>query len=148
MNTTRRAALGLALASIALLSGCVVAVGNKGFSKLDADSSRVVTRAQFDHVVEAKKTVRLGMPQHNVLATYPADLLTKFETSHHDGRDLEVWQAYAVTSNGDRSFRRWLYFVDGALVEMSRKEIDYRDQPETLRRWLSHERPTPAPSPG
>jgi hypothetical protein len=138
MNTTMRTAIGLGLASLALMSGCVVAVGNKGYTKLDADSNRVVSRSQFEQVVEANKSIHLGMSRETVLATYPADLLTKFETGHHDGRELEVWQALAMTRNGDRSFQRWLYFVDGSLVEMSRQEVDYRNQPETLQRWLNN----------
>ncbi|MFI4897553.1 MAG: hypothetical protein ACIARR_06990 [Phycisphaerales bacterium JB059] len=138
MNTTLRTTIGLAFASLALMSGCVVAVGNKGYTKLDSDSNRVVSRAQFEHVVEANKSIHLGMPRETVLATYPADLLTKFETAQYDGRDLEVWQAHAVTRHGDRSFQRWLYFVDGSLVEMSRQEIDYRDQPDVLHRWLDN----------
>lgn len=138
MNTTLRTAVGFGLVSLALMSGCVVAVGNRGGAHFDTDSNRVVTRAQFEDVIEANKTIHLGMPREQVLATYPADLVTKFETGHYEGRELEVWQARAVTSNGDRSFQRWLYFVDASLVEMARHEIDYRDDPDTLRRWLGH----------
>jgi len=133
---TKITTVAIGLCSIALLSGCVVSVGNKGYSKYDSDSRRVVTKAQFEQVVESNKLVYLGMPEADVLATYPADLLTKFETASYDGRDLEVWQVRAATRNGDYSFQRWLYFVDNSLVEMARNEVDYREEPATLERWL------------
>ncbi len=136
MNTTLRTVAAAVLFSAVLITGCVVSVGNRGYSKLDSGTRRVVTKAQFDQVVEANKSVYLGMDQHDVLATYPADLLTKFETGSYDGRDLEVWQVRAVSRSGGNSFQRWLYFVDGSLVEMARSEVDYRDEPDTLERWL------------
>lgn len=136
MNTTNRAALTVVLCSLATLSGCVVAVGNRS-ARYSSDSSRVVTRTQFERVVESNKTVHLGMPREAVLATYPADLLTKFESAQYDGHELEVWQVRAITTKGDRSFERWLYFVDGSLVEMSRLELDFRDDPGALARWLA-----------
>jgi len=124
------------LASLASLTGCIVSVKSSDHHAYASDTHRVVSAPAFASLVECNKNVRLGMTRDETLAQYPADLVTKFDAAQYDGRRLEVWQVYAYSDAKNAKFERWLYFVDDSLVEMSRSEIDYTDDPATLDRWL------------
>ncbi|MEZ6243363.1 MAG: hypothetical protein R3B57_09995 [Phycisphaerales bacterium] len=125
------------LATLSLFAGCIVSVKSNDTRSYTSDTHRVVSGPVFTNLVECNKNVRLGMSQDEVLAQYPADLVTKFDAAEYDGRILEVWQVYAYSQAKNAKFERWLYFVDDSLVEMSRSEIDYTEHPEALERWLN-----------
>ncbi len=134
----RSLAIAALLTSVALLSGCIVSVKSNDTHAYTANSHRTVSAPVFADLVEQNKHVHLGMSRESVLAHYPADLLTKFDASQHEGRQLETWQVFAYSSSKNAKFERWLYFIDGSLVEMARSEIDYADDPATLDRWLKN----------
>ncbi len=132
----RSLATAALVASTLFLTGCVVSVKSHGTHSYASDTHRTVNPHEFASLVEQNKHVHLGMHRDEALAQYPADLVTKFDAATYDARTLEVWQVYAYSDSKNAKFERWLYFVDGTLVEMSRSEVDYDDDPAILDRWM------------
>jgi hypothetical protein len=113
-----RGSTTLALAAIlAVGSGCVVSVGDDyvhdghGFAK--------VSSSRMDAMVDANRELRLGMRTGEALSLFPEEHLTLKSSAYVGDRVVEEWRVLAVDSRRDILFRRWLYFVDGELVEFS-----------------------------
>jgi len=129
------AATGLAVTALGL-SGCIISTDIGGTKY--ARSRTEISSAHLDEVVAANNRVRLGQHKDEVLSRYPAEILTLKSSSKIEGAVVEEWRADAVSRDGDLYFRRYLYFVDDVLVELSDDRIDYHEDYDTTSRWLGH----------
>lgn len=132
----RRLAAGSLLGLSALVAGgCVyarvdrVAVAPDGYE---------VTDSGMRGLVESNNAVGLGQPRDAVLSAYPPGALSLKSSATIDGYRVEEWRAQAVSHDRDTFFRRYLYFVDGALAELSDDRVEYREEPGVVARWTGH----------
>jgi len=136
LSPSRVVALSAVAIGSCALGGCIISTDIGGGSKYTRARTEV-SDYKLDEIVASNTRVRLGQPKHDVLATYPAETLTFKSSIKQDGSIIEEWRTEAVSRSNDVYFRRYLYFVDDRLVEMSDDRIDYREDPRYLDRWLT-----------
>lgn len=130
-----------ALSMAGLSAGCVVAVGNRGYSDRDVAAARAVQPTRFDALLAESRDLSLGMSRHEALAGFPADLTTLVAARRENGRSLEVYQIAAYEKRSGAEFARWLYFIDNELVEVSPRSVKWETDPERQRNWFGRELP-------
>lgn len=140
MKTPTIAVVG-ALALTSMLSGCI-SVRSHSRPSTPYAGSRSVNAAQFEEVMRQNHRVRLGMHRDEVLALYPADLLSLKSSASIEGAVVEEWQVMAIRSDWRNSFERWLYFVDGSLVEMRDSRLSTQGRVAQVFRWRGLPQPS------
>jgi hypothetical protein len=121
-----------AVVAAGVLSGCIhVSNTSSGYK----NNSRAVTKTEMVEVMDANKRVELGMSLDEALESYPARLVTLRSSAAIGEHTIEVYQVAAYQSKGASRFERWLYFVDGSLVEVSDLELDWRGDEALLLNW-------------
>lgn len=121
-----------ALAAAGLLNGCIFVSNTTSGYK---GNTRAVSKTEMVEVMDANNRVRLGMTLEEALESYPQRLVTLRSSASIDDHTIEVYQVAAYQSNGASRFERWLYFVDGKLVEVSDVELDWRGNEGLLLNW-------------
>lgn len=76
-------------------------------------------------LVASNRDLHLGMGVGEALSLYPAEYVTLKSSSRVDERVVEEWRVQAYQKKRSLVFRRWLYFVDGELVEFSDERREY-----------------------
>lgn len=134
--TTTTTILGAGALALAItLSGCVVAIGNRGYPDGPDNERWYVGSDQMRVLVNDNKTLRLGMTKADALAIYPDDLTALMSSARVGDKVVEEWrvQAYEGTRTKVKtSFHRWLYFSDAELVRFSESRIDYVSDPALI----------------
>ncbi len=129
-----RLCTGLLAATATLgMTGCVVAVGNRGSTP--PTRVRTVSGSEMSHLLAANREARLGMRRTEALRVYPPELITLRENRRFRGAELHVYQVRAQERSGSATFERWLYFIDDRLVELSDTRLDL-DQGERIDVWF------------
>jgi len=138
MSTTRLiGSLGTCALALAL-TGCVIAVGNRAYPDGPSSERYYLETDSMRSLVSTNKQLELGMEREEALALYPAELTTLMSSAKVEGAIVEEWRVQAYEGsrkNVKRSFRRWLYFVDGTLVRFSEERIDYAVNPAIVESW-------------
>jgi hypothetical protein len=87
--------------------------------------------------------VSVGMPKDDVLKTIaPYGSRNLIGTTSIEGQVVEEWSFKAGFRYGPdvthfESVSRYLYFVNGKLVDMSNKPLEYRDRRDLIIEWRS-----------
>ena len=124
MKTSTKAIVAASLASLALgVGGCSISV-NDGHYDSSTRSNRVSERGMED-LVRDNQRIELGMRKSEALAIYPSEFLSLKSSSRIEGRVVEEWRVQAYNKSKRTVFRRWLYFLDGELVEHGDSRRDY-----------------------
>lgn len=129
-----RLCAGLLVATSVLgMTGCVVAVGNRGSST--PTRVRTISGGEMSTLLAANREARLGMRRTEALQVYPAELITLRENRRLRDAELHIYQIRAQERSGSATFERWLYFIDDRLVELSDARLDL-DQTERIDVWF------------
>ncbi|MEM1330344.1 MAG: hypothetical protein AAGG07_07270 [Planctomycetota bacterium] len=130
------AAAGL-VSMVILAGGCVVAIGNGSESgKLNR-----VSTSEMDELVRAQQTLEIGMSKDEVISGFDTDLVTLMSSARYEGRDIEEWRVYAYDKRRKVRFQRWVYFVDGKLVQFGDERVEYEQWEQIRQRWASEFQP-------
>lgn len=121
MNTYTKA---VAVSSLLALgaAGCSISV-NDGYS--ESSRSSTISESGMSELVASNRGLELGMSKAEALALYPSDYATLKSSSKVEGRVVEEWRVQAYQKRKSLVFRRWMYFVDGELVEFSDARLSY-----------------------
>ena len=76
-------------------------------------------------LVASNRGLALGMSKGEALGLFPAEYATLKSSTRVDGRVVEEWRVQAYQKRKNLVFRRWLYFVDGELVEFGDGRLSY-----------------------
>ena len=127
------------LAGALTLGGCVVAIGNgegDGFGG-SRDGYHRVSSSTLDDMIGENRSISLGDTKKGVLERFDEKAATLMGSVRIDGSTVEEWRVRANDRSRSRYFQRWYYFVDGTLVEFSNDRVDYRDDDDIVKRWVS-----------
>lgn len=130
-STPALAATG-ALAAATLLGGCISVSTTRVYT-----SASPVTEAEMADLVARTRTLHVGMPRDEALATFPAEHTNLKSGMTDNGRTFEEWQVEAYDRRHRVYFRRYLYMVDARLAAFSDTRIDYRENAETRNGWAN-----------
>ncbi len=120
------------------LGGCVIAVGNRGYTTGPDNERYYVEADSMRTLVDSNKQLTLGMSKADALALYPGDLCTLMSSAKVSDKVVEEWRVQAYEGsrqNVKTSFRRWLYFSDGELVRFSEERIEFASNPSLVESW-------------
>ena len=130
MSTKKTLSLIALTVAYAALAGCVVAIGNEGYTSGPQGERWYVDEHGMNALVATNKDLELGMSRREALDLYPDRLSTLVSAATVDGRHVEEFRIQAYEGRPRKvssTFRRWLYFVDGTLVRVSSEPIDYTE---------------------
>lgn len=108
---------------------------------------REVTRDEMTQVQESIQRVSVGMPREEVLKVIPPfGYRNLVGTTTVEGGTLEEWVLEAILYDAAarfwysrevavETFRRYFYFVDNVLADMSREPLQYRDRLDLVVEW-------------
>jgi len=112
-------ALALSLAA----GGCSISVNEGDYSS--SSRSSTISEGGMSELVASNRGLELGMGKGEALALFESEYATLKSSSRVDGRVVEEWRIQAYQKRKNLVFRRWLYFVDGELVEFSDARLSY-----------------------
>lgn len=121
----------------------VLCVGAIGLACLPACSSPPkageVSTKQLATLRQTHRDVKAGASMKQALASYPGANEVRLGTSSVDGVTIEEWkvEAFNDSKSGRDLFVSFLYFAGEKLVDVSDTRIDYRGNPELVKRWAS-----------
>jgi len=123
MNTAIKAGAVSSLLALSLAAGgCSISIGDE-YSVASRSSS--ISESGMHELVASNRGLELGMSKEEALGLFPDDYATLKSSSRIDGRVVEEWRVQAYQKRKRLVFRRWLYFVDGELVEFSDDRLSY-----------------------
>ena len=123
MNTALNAGAVSSLLALSLAAGgCSISIGD-GYS--EASRTSTISESGMSELVASNRGLELGMSNGEALALFPEDYATLKSSSRVEGRVVEEWRVQAYQKRKRLVFRRWLYFVDGELVEFSDDRVSY-----------------------
>ena len=128
----RTTAAALVLGAALAAGGCVVSIGN------GTDSTKLnrVTTGEMDDLVIEHQGIAIGNAKDDTLGRYDPDLVTLMSSARYEGRNIEEWRVYAYDSRRKLRFQRWLYFVDGTLVQFGDERVEYEKWDHVRERWV------------
>jgi len=104
--------------------GCSVWVG-EGYYEDGGRSVSKISESRMRTLMVSNQELSLGMEKGEALSLYPDEYVTLKSSSRVDGRVVEEWRVLAYQKRERTLFKRWLYFLDGELVEFSDDRLGY-----------------------
>jgi len=133
MNTHAKAVAVSSLLALSLVAGgCSISV-NEGYS--DGARSSTISESRMGELVASNRGLSLGMSKGEALGLFPVEYATLKSSSKVDGHVVEEWRVQAYNKSKRVLFRRWLYFVDGELVEFGDGRLGFSAESGLPAHW-------------
>lgn len=108
-------------------------------SACGSKSAAEVSKGQLAEARSAYASATPGDPKKQVLDSFSHGNKVKLGSSVIDGATIEEWkyEAFNDHKGGKDLFVTFLYFCNDRFVDSSDSRIDFRNNPELVKRWSS-----------